>query len=136
MAKSVLDSGWATFKAMLNYKASRHSALFIEVDERFTTQTCSHCNAVSGPKGIAGLGIREWVCLDCGKRHDRDVNSATNILAIGRSVLPPVGESRLALRNTRCCVIGRQPDKLASNKPMAEFTIDENAKQLPKVKFN
>jgi putative transposase len=93
MAKSVLDSGWATFKAMLDHKASRHSALFLEVDERFTTVTCSVCGAHSGPKGIAGLRIREWVCSECGSRHDRDVNSARNILAIGRSVAPPVGES-------------------------------------------
>jgi transposase len=103
MAKSVLDSGWATFKAMLNYKASRHSALFLEVDERFTTVSCSVCGAHGGPKGIAGLRIREWVCSECGSRHDRDVNSARNILAIGRSAAPPVGESRNAYGHNILC---------------------------------
>ena len=98
MAKSVLDAGWSMFRDMLRYKASRHGATFLEVDERFTTQTCSTCGTVpeSRPKGIAGLGIREWVCSDCGASHDRDVNAARNILALGRSVAPRVDESRRA----------------------------------------
>ena len=33
-----------------------------------------------GPKGIAELGIRSWVCTECGVSHDRDINSAQNIL--------------------------------------------------------
>ena len=96
MAKSVLDAGWAMFRDMLRYKASRHGAEYRVVNEAFTTQTCSTCGTLpqSRPKGIAGLGIREWVCSDCGTHHDRDVNAALNILAIGRSVAPRVDGSR------------------------------------------
>lgn len=102
MAKSVLDAGWSTFRSFLRYK----SPGYVEVDERFTTQTCSQCGALSGPRGIAGLGIRLWVCSECGASHSRDVNSARTILEVGRSavsrdttsrsgfdVAPPVGES-------------------------------------------
>ena len=98
MAKSVLDAGWSTFRDMLRYKASRHGATFLEVNESFTTQTCSTCGSrpESRPKGIAGLGIREWVCSDCGASHDRDVNAARNILMIGRSAAPRVDESRVS----------------------------------------
>ena len=35
------------------------------------------------PRGIAGLGIREWECSACGEIHDRDMNAARNILALG-----------------------------------------------------
>jgi putative transposase len=97
MAKSVFDTGWSMFRNMLRYKASRHEAMFREVDERLTTQTCSHCgNCASDgrPKGIAGLGIREWVCSSCSTSHDRDVNAAKNILILGRSVAPRDDESR------------------------------------------
>jgi len=92
MAKSVLDAGWSSFRNMLRYKAAH----FVEVDERFTTQTCSSCGALppERPRGIAGLGIRAWDCSACGASHDRDVNAALNILALGRSVAPPVEESR------------------------------------------
>jgi transposase len=47
---------------------------------------------IRGPKGIAGLGIREWVC-DCGVVHDRDVNAARNILNLGLELKPLAGES-------------------------------------------
>lgn len=83
MAKSVLDAGWSSFRSQLAYKAVKHGAWFEEVNESFSTQTCSDCGARpdSRPKGIAGLGIRQWVCSDCGSLHDRDVNAAKNILS-------------------------------------------------------
>ncbi len=83
MAKSVLDAGWASFRSQLAYKAVKHGASFEEVNESFTTQTCSDCGAQpdSRPRGIAGLGIRRWVCSECGSSHDRDVNAAKNILS-------------------------------------------------------
>lgn len=89
MAKSVLDAGWASFRNMLAYKAVKHGAWYEEVNESFTTQTCSTCGTLpeSRPRGIAGLGIREWVCSDCGTKHDRDTNAALNILRRGRSTL-------------------------------------------------
>ena len=95
MAKSVLDAGWSTFRAMLKYK----SPGYVEVDEKFTTQTCSSCAALppEGPKGIAGLGIRQWECSGCGASHDRDVNAARNILAAALSAQRPVEESRRAI---------------------------------------
>ncbi len=94
MAKSVLDAGWASFKTMLSYKASRHSASFLEVDEKFTTQTCCGCGSIAGPKGYAGLNERQWICGGCGACHDRDVNSAVNILRLGLSAQAHADESR------------------------------------------
>ena len=85
MAKSTLDAGWASLKTMLEYKSHQAGIVFEVVNESYTTQTCSCCGAIpaSSPKGRAGLGIREWVCSDCGAVHDRDVNAAKNILAAG-----------------------------------------------------
>lgn len=89
LAKSVLDAGWSSFKTMLSYKALMHGGRMIEADERYTTQTCSVCGSLppQRPKGIAGLGIREWVCDDCGSVHDRDHNAALNILRVGLHAL-------------------------------------------------
>ena len=92
MAKSVLDAGWSAFRNILAYKAS----CFMEVDEKFTTQTCSECGSIAGPKGRAGLNKRSWDCPDCGLHHDRDVNSAKVILFRGLSAQSRVDESRRA----------------------------------------
>ncbi len=82
MAKSVADASWSSFRNMLRYKAMARGAWFEEVNESFSSQVCSSCGALphSRPRGIADLGIRQWVC-QCGASHDRDVNAAVNILA-------------------------------------------------------
>ena len=89
MAKSVLDVGWSSFKTMVRYKAIMQGGQMVEADERYSTQTCSECGCLppSRPKGIAGLGIRDWTCDDCGTVHDRDVNAARNILRVGLHAL-------------------------------------------------
>ena len=89
MAKSVLDAGWSSFRTMLQHKCDHAAVWFEEVNESYTTQTCSDCGTLpnSRPKGIAGLGIREWTCSECGSVHDRDVNAARNILARGHARL-------------------------------------------------
>ncbi len=95
MAKSVLDSSFSAFKTMLKYKCENAGVWFEEVDEKYTTQMCSCCGKISdnSPKGRTDLGIREWQCVECGALHDRDINSALNILRIGRDTL--VGGSPL-----------------------------------------
>ncbi|HEY8095874.1 MAG TPA: transposase [Methylobacter sp.] len=89
MAKSVLDAGWAILKTQLDYKSKGMRVVFMVVDEKYTTQTCSCCGSISdsSPKGRAGLRIREWTCARCGTLHDRDINAARNILAAGHGRL-------------------------------------------------
>jgi IS605 OrfB family transposase len=88
LAKSVLDAGWTLFRTLLKYKSENAGVWFDEVNEQYTTQTCSCCGSGdSSPKGRAGLGIREWTCVQCGTLHDRDVNAAKNILALGHERL-------------------------------------------------
>lgn len=89
MAKSVLDAGWGMIKTILEYKCAHAGVVFEEVNESYSTQTCSSCATipVSSPKGRAGLRIREWTCSECGAEHDRDINAAKNILALGHERL-------------------------------------------------
>ena len=89
MAKSVLDAGWGQLRAMLEYKSRWAGVVYMEINENYTTQTCSCCGAITAnsPKGRAGLRIREWTCTGCGALHDRDINAAKNILALGHERL-------------------------------------------------
>lgn len=91
MAKSVLDAGWSSFRTQLAYKAVKHGAWFEEVNEAYSSVTCSSCNARSGPAGLKGLQIRHWVCSSCGVSHDRDTNAAKNILVRAGHGTPVVG---------------------------------------------
>jgi putative transposase len=77
LAKSVHDAGWSSFVNMLEYKAARYGRTLVKIG-RFTptSQTCSTCGAVDGPKP---LGVREWTCTACGTVHDRDTNAAINV---------------------------------------------------------
>jgi putative transposase len=82
LAKSVQDAGWSAFVNMLEYKATRYGRDFGKVG-RFepTSQVCSACGVKDGPKPLA---IRKWTCVACGTVHDRDLNAARNVLALGR----------------------------------------------------
>ncbi len=83
LAKSVYDAGWFDIKRQLTYKCEYAGCHYLEVNESYTTQTCSCCGSrQNSPKGRADLRIREWIC-ECGVTHDRDVNAAKNILALG-----------------------------------------------------
>ncbi|MFJ4621073.1 RNA-guided endonuclease InsQ/TnpB family protein [Streptomyces sp. NPDC088812] len=77
LAKSVHDAGWTAFVNMLEYKAQRYGRTLVKIG-RFepTSQTCSTCGTVDGPKP---LDVREWTCTACGTVHDRDTNAAINV---------------------------------------------------------
>jgi putative transposase len=77
LAKSVHDAGWASFVAMLEYKARLYGRTFIKIG-RFTptSQVCSACGAKDGRKP---LHIREWQCQRCAVWLDRDINAAVNV---------------------------------------------------------
>jgi IS605 OrfB family transposase len=82
LAKSVSDAGWSAFTAMLEYKARKHGRYFGRTGRwEPTSQVCSACGVRDGPKP---LSVRTWTCGACGVTHDRDVNAARNILALGR----------------------------------------------------
>jgi putative transposase len=82
LAKSVHDAGWLTLLRLIEEKAAYHGRCFVRIG-RFepTSQVCSACGAKDGPKP---LSVREWTCKKCGTVHDRDVNAAKNVLALGQ----------------------------------------------------
>jgi IS605 OrfB family transposase len=82
LGKSIHDAGWSTFTAMLDYKAQRYGRTFAKIGRwEPTSQVCSSCGIKDGPKP---LRVRSWTCGGCGVTHDRDVNAARNVLALGR----------------------------------------------------
>ncbi len=81
--KSVSSSAHHQLRQQLAYKSLSGGTRYVEVDSKLSTQTCSICGAVTGPKGLSGLSVRFWECIACGTRHDRDINAARNTLRAG-----------------------------------------------------
>jgi putative transposase len=79
LARHILDSGWRTFKVMLEYKAK----MVIEVESAHTSIDCSRC----GNKVPKSLAVRTHRCDKCGIVIDRDYNASLNILERGLSHL-------------------------------------------------
>lgn len=86
--KSVSSSNHYQLRQMLKYKSLAGGTKYVEVDSKFSTRTCSACEALTGPTSLPGLKVRNWVCSGCGATHDRDANAAVNTLnfAAGRAV--------------------------------------------------
>jgi putative transposase len=82
LAKSVYDAGWSQLLRLLAEKSDFYGRTFHQIG-RFvpSSQICSACGRLDGPKP---LSIRGWTC-PCGAVHDRDVNAAQNILAVGQT---------------------------------------------------
>ena len=86
-SKSTLDAAFSRVKSCLKSKAIRLGKTVILINEAWTTQRCSCCNNITGPKGLSGLSVREWTCSSCGASHHRDTNAAINILRLGHQTL-------------------------------------------------
>lgn len=78
LAYRIADASWSEFARMLGYKCERHGSHLISCG-RFepSSKMCSTCGKI---RKDMPLSVRSWECPECGRRHDRDVNAAVNIL--------------------------------------------------------
>lgn len=77
LRKSVHDAAWGQFLRVLVEKADWHGRTVIPLNPAYTSQCCSVCGVLDGPKP---LSVREWECGGCGAWLDRDWNAAVNLL--------------------------------------------------------
>lgn len=114
LATSVHDAGWASFTAMLEYKAARYGRRFARVDRFFpSTRMCCACGRINEKMTLT---VRSWQCL-CGSHHDRDVNAAINVRAAGQADLNARGAHvRPALVPAARREAGTHPDAACSTR--------------------
>ncbi|MGX2997522.1 RNA-guided endonuclease InsQ/TnpB family protein [Streptomyces sp. JNUCC 64] len=80
LARAISDAAWSEFRSMLEYKARWYGREVIAIDRWFpSSKLCSTCGTL---RDKMPLNVRTWTCA-CGTTHDRDVNAAKNILAVG-----------------------------------------------------
>lgn len=77
LSKHILDANFGEIERQIQYKADWYGRTVSKIDQWFpSSKMCSCCGTIYS--GEWSLDIREWVC-ECGQKHDRDLNAATNI---------------------------------------------------------
>jgi putative transposase len=91
LAKAIHDVGWSEFVSQLAYKAEWYGRNLVKIDRWYPlSKRCFDCGHILA---TLSLDIRQWTCPECGVVHDRDVNAAQNVHAVGLTVFEGFGEA-------------------------------------------
>ena len=94
LSKAISDLGFG-FRTFLEAKAEKYGRDFRVINRwEPTSQTCSVCGWSGGK---LDLSIREWGCLNCDAKHDRDENAAINTSPVDTGRLKTDAEDSLRL---------------------------------------
>jgi putative transposase len=74
-ARAMLTWGHYRFESHLKRVASRRGVVVVDVNESYTSKTCTACGFVHEKLG----GSKTFKCSSCGHKHDRDWGGARNI---------------------------------------------------------
>jgi len=86
-AGAVLDCGFHEIRRQFQYKAEMRGGRILVADRFYpSTQICSYCGCLTGPKGREELHIERWICSECGAEHERNANAAINLRKLGQAV--------------------------------------------------
>lgn len=84
LSRAISEQAWYQFRSFLEYKSKWYGRELIVINQWYpSSKTCSSCGSIQTKMP---LSVREWTCPDCGSSHDRDINAAKNILAVGTTV--------------------------------------------------
>ena len=85
LAQAIQDVAWSGFVSKLEYKAQWYGKEVVRIETFFpSSKTCSCCGHI---KSKLTLKERDWTCVSCNTKHDRDINAAKNILQRGITIL-------------------------------------------------
>jgi putative transposase len=91
LSKAISDVGWSEFVSQLEYKAQWYGRNLVKIDKWYpSSKRCFECGHILD---ALSLDVREWTCPECGTHHDRDINAAKNIHAVGLTVFEACGEA-------------------------------------------
>lgn len=77
LSRYIANAGFGMIVDKLKYKSEQRGITIHQVDTFFaSSKICSCCGH---KKDKLSLSIREWICNNCGMKHDRDINAAINI---------------------------------------------------------
>jgi putative transposase len=99
MARKAADAAIGAAKRELIERGTRAGRKVVLVPPAYTTMTCSECGTRA--KNRLGLGVRTFVCDDCGHTAGRDAYAARTILATVERARAGVDDVRHAITSLR-----------------------------------
>jgi len=81
--REIMDLKLYKFKERLRNKCIEYNKVLIEVDESYTSKTCTNCGVINDVKDS-----ERYECKSCEIKIDRDLNGARNIMLKGIQSLP------------------------------------------------
>jgi putative transposase len=83
LARALSHASMSELHRQIDYKVQQRAGRVIKIDRwEPTSKRCSNtlCGAVLE---TLPRSVRSWICPQCGTEHDRDINAARNLLAVG-----------------------------------------------------
>ncbi len=86
LARSISEQGWSMLNEQLKYKCEWYGKNYIKIN-RFepSSKMCNCCGHIN--KELT-LSVREWTCVNCNSKNDRDFNASLNIKDFGLGTKP------------------------------------------------
>ena len=82
LRKGITNATFSLLKEKIKYKCFIENKKFYQIDTYYpSSQLCSCCKNKS--KEMNNLNLREYECVECGIKLDRDYNASLNILDEG-----------------------------------------------------
>jgi len=83
--RKITDLGFYSFLQKVQYLAKKKGKIVRKIDKWFpSSKMCHKCGCINES---LELRDREWTCDSCDTTHDRDLNAAINIHAVGASTV-------------------------------------------------
>ncbi|MFH0927332.1 MAG: RNA-guided endonuclease TnpB family protein [Candidatus Micrarchaeota archaeon] len=105
LSRSIMDASWASFMAMLAYKAESAGCRIVAINPKDTSKKCSNCGHLQSMP----LHKRQYGCPACQASLGRDVNAAKNILNAALKSCYAVGHTVNACQK-RASTLGANPE--------------------------
>jgi putative transposase len=84
LARAISECSWGEILRQLKYKSEWYGRNLIVINRFFpSSKMCSDCGYINQE---LTLKDREWVCPNCGTKHDRDINASINIKNSGLGI--------------------------------------------------
>jgi putative transposase len=103
LAKAISDCGCSEFTRQLKYKAQKDGKTYLKMGRFFPLSKICHVDL--NQVGSFPLNVGSWTCSKFQEKHDRDVNTAINILHEGLRILALATRANASGGNVRPHVV-------------------------------